>query len=557
MKLILSLLICCAVGPLAHGQFVTRWKLDEDFTHFGIHKENVPKGTPDQILRHMELELMLQGYYNAQIDTVTHHDTLYFSLQPGSQIYLPITSVHWKSPHEEELVTTQSQRHGSTLPDLQKQIERILTEAENQGYPFASVYLDDLEKDSTGIHLSMSVNLGPIIQLDTVIGRSLKPLPMSAIRSALFLRKGQPYRQHDLEKIDERLKRIPYLQWRQPTEIQFNPNSYRIYLFAEPRSANRVQAIIGLRPDPKTGKSTIIGDIDTQWKNALKYGEEISFTWRKLQPQTQDLKVKVEFPFLGPLPVGISGEWMIYKRDSTFASSDFSAGLLFQPEYGQRLKGFIRRLGTTALATSTYGITGNTATTYYGGEYTSNQLNHLWNPSSGYAYSASLSWGNRRTLNANDVALETPAKSQNLLAAANFEWYIPTFKSQCIRLAVQGKSLSGQQLYVNELLRFGGLRTMRGINEESIFCTTYGLASLEYRLLLDENSAVLLFSDWGMYESHGITPYVRDTPISVGFGLQIGTKGGIFSMQYGIARQFDQPMAIRNANVSLGYSNTF
>ena len=264
-----------------------------------------------------------------------------------------------------------------------------------------------------------------------------------------------------------------------------------------------------LRPDPKTGKSTIIGDIDTQWKNALKFGEEISFVWRKLQPQTQDLKVKVEFPFLGALPIGISTEWMIYKRDSTFATSDFSAGLMFQPEYGQRLKGFVRRLGTTALASSVYGITGSTATTYLGAEYTSNQLNHLWNPSSGYSLSASISWGNRHTLNANDNTSPIPAKSQNLLASGSVEWYIPTFRSQCIRLAAQGKSLSGQQLFVNELLRLGGLRTLRGINEESIFCTTYGVATLEYRLLLDENSAAIVFSDYGIYESHGITPYVQ------------------------------------------------
>ena len=83
------------------------------------------------------------------------------------------------------------------------------------------------------------------------------------------------------------------------------------------------------------------------------------------------------------------------------------------------------------------------------------------------------------------------------------------------------------------------------------------MATLEYRLLLDENSAAIVFSDYGIYESHGITPYVRDTPFSVGFGIQIGTKGGIFTLQYGVAQQFNQPMAIRNANVSLGYSNTF
>ncbi|MFM7813826.1 MAG: hypothetical protein ACKO66_04850, partial [Flavobacteriales bacterium] len=439
----------------------------------------------------------------------------------------------WSNVLDADRALQKKSRRAPSLIEMEQRIERVIQEAENHGYPFAFAQIERIEQTDDGLDVAMQLTPGPLMRLDTVIARSVKPIAIHAVRSALFLRKGMLYDEGELKKLDERLQRIPYIQWRQPSEIQFRPDAYRLFIFAEPKSANRIQAIIGLRPDPVSGKTMLIGDIDTQWKNALKAGEEFSFTWRKLQPQTQDLKVKFEWPFIGKLPIGISTEWLLFKRDSTFASSDFSAGILFQPEYGTRFKAFARRQGTAALAPSSLGITGNTSTSYFGIDYLSSQLNHPRNPSRGYSILASVAYGNRTARQTAETESDQPIKSKNVLAAASAEWFIPTFSSQCIRISALGQSLYGQHLFVNELLRFGGLRTMRGIMEESIFCTTYAVGSLEYRLLLDDNSAILAFCDAGVYESNSASGYLRDTPLSVGFGLQLGTKSGIFSLQYG------------------------
>ena len=117
MKWIPALLLCCVLGPVARGQVITRWRLAPHFSDFGIQEENVPLGTPDQMLRYLQLELMLQGYHDAQIDTLTSGDTLRFSLEAGTPIDLPITSVRWNGILEHNFNTAKSPRQRTTLGD--------------------------------------------------------------------------------------------------------------------------------------------------------------------------------------------------------------------------------------------------------------------------------------------------------------------------------------------------------------------------------------------------------------------------------------------------------
>jgi hemolysin activation/secretion protein len=106
-------------------------------------------------------------------------------------------------------------------------------------------------------------------------------------------------------------------------------------------------------------------------------------------------------------------------------------------------------------------------------------------------------------------------------------------------------------------MRIGGLRTIRGINEESIFATAWAVSTIEYRLLPEENSAVYLFVDMAWYEYDGSRGYIRDTPLSAGAGFNFETKAGIFTFNYALGKQFDNPVLLRNGKISFGFRSLF
>ena len=112
-------------------------------------------------------------------------------------------------------------------------------------------------------------------------------------------------------------------------------------------------------------------------------------------------------------------------------------------------------------------------------------------------------------------------------------------------------------IYRNELLRIGGLKILRGFDEESINTSSYSIFTLEYRFLLDRNSYFALFSDGGYYESKDVENSFSDTPLGIGAGINFETKAGIFSFNYAVGRQFDNPIEFRAAKIHFGFVNLF
>jgi hemolysin activation/secretion protein len=111
-------------------------------------------------------------------------------------------------------------------------------------------------------------------------------------------------------------------------------------------------------------------------------------------------------------------------------------------------------------------------------------------------------------------------------------------------------------VYANEQIRFGGLKTLRGFDEEALLATSMARVSVEYRFLLDQNSHLLVFFDQALYENR-TRSYYRDMPFGFGAGMSFGTKVGMFSLVYGLGSQFGNPINIRDGKIHVGYLAVF
>ena len=135
--------------------------------------------------------------------------------------------------------------------------------------------------------------------------------------------------------------------------------------------------------------------------------------------------------------------------------------------------------------------------------------------------------------------------------------FIPFLNRNTVKIGVQTAFLDGETTFQNELFRIGGLKTLRGFDEESIYATAYSIFTLEYRFILEQNSYLYVFGDGAWYEKNNISDYVRDTPIGFGAGISFETKAGIFSINYALGKQFANPIQLKSGKIHFGIVNYF
>src|SRR5690606_22575055 len=121
--------------------------------------------------------------------------------------------------------------------------------------------------------------------------------------------------------------------------------------------------------------------------------------------------------------------------------------------------------------------------------------------------------------------------------------------------AFQGGALWSPQLYRNELFRFGGLSSMRGFDDNGLYASLYGFATLELRLLLDENTFINVFTEGGFYERKLRNEYWNSWMGSVGAGITFETNIGLFSFTYALGGQRSASMDFSRSKIHFGYTN--
>src|SRR5690606_39004553 len=141
------------------------------------------------------------------------------------------------------------------------------------------------------------LDLGRLVRIDSVVVRGTARTNMRYLQAHLGIKPGDIYNESLVMGVERRVRELPFVSQRQRPYVQFTEDRTKLFLFLDARKASSINGILGLQPDPETGKITFVGDVDLRLRNALRRGEAIALTWRKLQDQTQDLRVAFNLPF--------------------------------------------------------------------------------------------------------------------------------------------------------------------------------------------------------------------------------------------------------------------
>jgi hemolysin activation/secretion protein len=193
-------------------------------------------------------------------------------------------------------------------------------------------------------------------------------------------------------------------------------------------------------------------------------------------------------------------------------------------------------------------------------------VDYRFNPTRGYSTDIQVILGNKKII-PNRVITQLPSfeNSYDSLNLKTFQMdlqlsgasYIPVGKWATVKTGVtSGLRYNQDRLPDNELMRIGGYKILRGFDEESLLTSFYAYGTVEFRIILDQNSYITLpFLDWGYVasrENGQLTPV-----LGAGMGLNVGTKAGIFHVAFAAGRAAPNPLDFGRMKVHFGYVNLF
>lgn len=439
----------------------------------------------------------------------------------------------------------------------------IIEHLENHGYPFARIKLDSIEIENQEISAQLNLQKYQEIKIDTIEIKGNAKISYNYITNYLGIKKDDIYNESAFSNISTRIQELPFATEKLPSEAWFSDKTAKVIVVLEKKKANLFNGILGLQPNEETSEVVLTGEINLKLINALGSGEILQLEWRRLQDQTQSILAGANLPFIFNTSLGIDGKLEIFRQDTSFNTVKQYIGIPYYLKKGNYFKVFLENQSSSLigdadnvsnLENADYSFLG------YGIGYTGSFLDYKLNPRKGWNIETEASFGEKElgsSLHDRAQYQDIPLSSTQIKTQLKLATYIPIFKTSTIKTAINGGYIDNQQLAGNELFRIGGLKTLRGFDEASIFTSGYLIGTLEYRLLMERNSFIAAFADIAYYEKNSIAESLNDSPIGFGAGITFETKAGIFTLNYALGKQFDNPILLRNGKVHFGIVNYF
>ncbi len=457
---------------------------------------------------------------------------------------------------------------------------RIVKQAANQGYPFASVYLDSLQWESEGaLAAQVGLDLGPLILFEDLYNDGPLQLKANYLYQYLGWQPLSPYREDAVQRIGRRIQELPFAQLTSPPKVEFVGDRASVRLELAPKRASRFDFIVGVLPNSQqTGRLLVTAQLDGELQNALGQGEALRVKFEQLRPQTQRLDVAATYPYLLGLPFGLEGALDLYRRDTNYLDLGWQLGLRYQLDGARSLRAFWAQQQTNLLGFNDAQLlteqqlpdTLDVRRTSFGLAFLFNRLDYRFNPRRGWNLEFSGSAGQkeiRRNQQIENLGLENLYDSLVLRSAQyRFELDAATYlgwgQNNVLKLGLVGGAILGQEeALANEQYRIGGNRLLRGFDEESIFATRYAVATIEYRFLLGLNSYLYVFGDIARIDTEAVgSPAdipTLDWPIGMGSGITFETRAGLFGLSLAFGRRNELPFDFGAPKVHFGYVSLF
>lgn len=421
-------------------------------------------------------------------------------------------------------------------------LEQLTHIASNLGDPFARFQISEISKTTDRLHGILNLSSNEKRTIDRYVLNGYTDFPKSYLKHYARLKEGSTFNQKDLIKQNNLLETLPFVSTTKEPEVLFKKDSTIIYYYLKRNTVNRFDGFLGFASD-QNNNLRLDGYLDLLLTNNLNYGESLSLNYKADGDDQSQLRIRTTLPYLFQTPVGFQAEIALFRRDSTFSTSDISANLLYTLSTKSSIG--IGYRSKTSENLSNQVIVPNLEIKDYatnGGQiaynYTKQQSNYFFPIKTHFSISTGYSIRTAETEKLEQIPLEIEAEHIFKLNSTN-GIYVRNIT----------KYLSSDNYVTNELYRFGGIQSIRGFEENSLFANTLSILNTEYRLTLNQGLYVNTIIDVAYFENKILNQ--KSELLGVGIGAGVRTRAGILKINLANGKFKDLPFRFSNTKLHL------
>jgi len=445
------------------------------------------------------------------------------------------------------------------LSSFKRWSKEWLKEQNELGYPFATIKPRFIAQYSDTLAMELIKDYGEQWYYDSIIFDNFT-LSTRLLNWTARIKPGNPFSAEKNELLFQRLAAIDGFDAVNPGISYAKQNNKQISRFAIRKSRKDIlSGIIGLNADG-SGNRTITGELNGEFYNIMNSGTGMQFSWQSFRARSQEFDINVQTPYLFGLPFITTGDFNFQKFDSLYTISRRGLGLQFPlsrriilgANYEVTDRNRIFADENLVRATQQLPNNPNSKNTLYGLQLTYRKGDLSYFSRNKLLIKAKANVGNRVFIKdariANITWISSDGKVENVYDSlervvglksnqlslnVDADWHVPISKLFVIRSFSKVNILQLPQVFFNELSRYGGIKTLLGFNEQSIFANQFYSAGLELRLVTGNSGFIGIQANAARYiNESGQGGIGAENIYGAGLTTAISTRAGILQIAW-------------------------
>ena len=434
------------------------------------------------------------------------------------------------------------------ITNIQDFFEKLNQFISVKGFPFNSAKFRNIESfDKDNLKAIIEINYEKERKIDKVIIKGYEKFPKSYLKHLSKYKIGNRINLDDIQDKSELLNQLGFIKQTKKPEILFTNDSTIIYLYIEKKKKNSFDGFLGFSNDELDNNIQLQGYLDFELVNNFNFGEEIEFLYKSEKNADRILKTDINLPYIFSSPIGINIGLILTKKDSTFVSNEQFINLFYKNSKNHKFSLGIRSINSDEQLQIQNSEFEDFETLYKDFQYEHvkfNQNNLLYPVKNEVFFK--ISQGKR---------ISEEQENEQLYINMDFAKIFDFGSKNSIFLNFKSEILKSDTYFTNELPRFGGAKSIRGFDENSLFSNKYFLLISEYRFRLNNTIYINSIFDLGNFENKIINTSANIYGVGIGVGLL--TKGGLFTLNYANGSNWKDKIDSKNSKIHITFRSFF
>lgn len=426
---------------------------------------------------------------------------------------------------------------------IQDNLTTITKYYENLGFTFVKASLKDLKLKNNIIEATLNIETFTKRTIDTIIIRGYDKFPEKYLKHYLEIKESTVFNNNSLNKIQTQINNIPFVSQIKNPEVLFTKDSTALYLYLNKKNISQFEGIIGFS-NSKNNSLTLNGYLNLNLTNIFDKGEQIDINWKNNGDKNTTLKINLNTSYILRSKFSLNGSFNIYKKDTIFNTLNTNIALIYNLNKNHIIKSIANLENSNTLGNENISGVESYTKRLYGISYLYQPKNYL--SRNMISIELNYSIGTRKTL-------FNKSNQSKGVAFINYIWKLNSKNQIFIRNTTE--ILNTSQIFENELFLIGGIKSIRGFDDQSILTSNYNLTNLEYIFYTTKSNYLYTISDFGFIKNQ--INNTSNTLIGLGLGYNFKSKNSNVNISYAIGRAKNQPFKINSAKVHVTLSYYF